>query len=134
VVSTSRTQRPLRGLAVNTAPLSVSSEDGNPWAPAAPWKQATTSAALNTARASEAIANREWSSSTFKISTSVSSANLQWVMGEASDADRERLKHLEVSLDQCWDLLHQRRARKGAGMNPDDAQVRDQSTVEGYLN
>jgi Protein of unknown function (DUF2630) len=54
--------------------------------------------------------------------------------GEASEADRERLKHLEVSLDQCWDLLHQRRARKSAGLNPDDAQVRDETTVEGYLN
>jgi uncharacterized protein DUF2630 len=54
--------------------------------------------------------------------------------GEASDADRERLKHLEVSLDQCWDLLHQRRARKDAGMNPDEARVRDEGTVEGYLN
>jgi uncharacterized protein DUF2630 len=54
--------------------------------------------------------------------------------GEASDADRERLKHLEVSLDQCWDLLHQRRARKAAGMNPDEARVRDEGTVEGYLS
>jgi hypothetical protein len=54
--------------------------------------------------------------------------------GEASDADRERLKQLEVSLDQCWDLLHQRRARKDAGMNPDDARVRDEGTVEGYLS
>ena len=54
--------------------------------------------------------------------------------GAASDADRERLKHLEVSLDQCWDLLHQRRARKAAGMNPDGAEVRNESTVEGYLN
>jgi uncharacterized protein DUF2630 len=54
--------------------------------------------------------------------------------GEATDADRERLKHLEVSLDQCWDLLHQRRARKAAGMNPDEAQVRPESTVEGYVN
>jgi uncharacterized protein DUF2630 len=54
--------------------------------------------------------------------------------GEATDADRERLKHLEVSLDQCWDLLHQRRARKEAGMNPDDARVRDEGTVEGYLS
>ena len=54
--------------------------------------------------------------------------------GEASDEDRERLKDLGVSLDQCWDLLHQRRARRAAGMDPDDANVRDERTVEGYLN
>ena len=52
--------------------------------------------------------------------------------GEASDADRERLKDLGVSLDQCWDLLHQRRARRDAGQNPDEATVRDERTVEGY--
>jgi hypothetical protein len=54
--------------------------------------------------------------------------------GEASDQDRERLKDLGVSLDQCWDLLHQRRARRSAGMDPDEASVRDEGTVEGYVN
>jgi Protein of unknown function (DUF2630) len=53
--------------------------------------------------------------------------------GEASDGERARLKELGVTLDQCWDLLHQRRARRAAGMDPDDASVRDASTVEGYL-
>jgi hypothetical protein len=53
--------------------------------------------------------------------------------GEASDADRERLKELEVTLDRCWDLLHQRRARRAAGMDPDEAEVRDAEQVEGYL-
>jgi Protein of unknown function (DUF2630) len=53
--------------------------------------------------------------------------------GEASDAERDRLKDLGVTLDQCWDLLHQRRARRAAGQDPDDAAVRDASTVEGYL-
>jgi hypothetical protein len=53
--------------------------------------------------------------------------------GEASDEDRERLRRLEISLDQCWDLLHQRRARREAGFSPDEASVRDESTVEGYL-
>jgi len=53
--------------------------------------------------------------------------------GEASEADRERLKRLQVTLDQCWDLLHQRRARRTAGMDPDQAQVRDEKTVEGYV-
>jgi hypothetical protein len=52
--------------------------------------------------------------------------------GQANAADRERLKELEVTLDQCWDLLHQRRARRAAGMDPDEARVRDEQTVEGY--
>jgi hypothetical protein len=54
--------------------------------------------------------------------------------GEASDADRRRLAELGVSLDQCWDLLHQRRARRNAGLDPSDAAVRDSGTVEGYAN
>jgi len=53
--------------------------------------------------------------------------------GKATPAERERLKQLEVSLDQCWDLLHQRRARRNAGFDPDDARVRDEKTVEGYI-
>jgi hypothetical protein len=52
--------------------------------------------------------------------------------GEASEAERERLKELQVTLDQCWDLLHQRRARRNAGMDPDEARVRDAREVEGY--
>lgn len=54
--------------------------------------------------------------------------------GETSEAERERIKDLQVTLDQCWDLLHQRRARRDAGQNPDDAEVRDARTVEGYVN
>jgi hypothetical protein len=53
--------------------------------------------------------------------------------GEASEPDRQRLKRLQVTLDQCWDLLHQRRARRAAGLDPDQARIRDQETVEGYL-
>jgi hypothetical protein len=53
--------------------------------------------------------------------------------GEATESDRERMNELAVTLDQCWDLLHQRRARRAAGMDPDDAEVRDSTTVEGYL-
>ena len=54
--------------------------------------------------------------------------------GEATDTDKERLKDVGVELDQCWDLLHQRRARRSAGLDPDQANVRDERTVEGYLN
>jgi hypothetical protein len=52
--------------------------------------------------------------------------------GEITDAERERLRELAVTLDQCWDLLHQRRARRAAGQDPDDTSVRDERTVEGY--
>jgi hypothetical protein len=46
--------------------------------------------------------------------------------------EKARLKDLEVRLDQLWDLLRQRRARRAAGLDPDDAETRDPSTVEGY--
>ena len=51
--------RPPRGAPVNTAPLSVSTEAGNPWAAAALWKVSTTSSPLVIARASEATSSRE---------------------------------------------------------------------------
>ena len=43
-----------------------------------------------------------------------------------------RLAQLEVALDQCWDLLRQRRARRNAGLDPDDANVRPAAVVENY--
>ena len=49
-----------------------------------------------------------------------------------SKDERARLRELEERLDQLWDLLRQRRARRDAGMDPDDAAPRDPSTVEGY--
>ncbi|MEV7606888.1 DUF2630 family protein [Paenarthrobacter sp. NPDC089322] len=48
------------------------------------------------------------------------------------DDNRARLAQLEAQLDQCWDLLRQRRAKKDAGENPDDAEARPISEVEGY--
>jgi hypothetical protein len=48
-------------------------------------------------------------------------------------ADRERLQQVSVELDQCWDLLRQRRARRAAGEDPDKAQAREPGTVEKYL-
>jgi hypothetical protein len=53
--------------------------------------------------------------------------------GEGLDADRQRIEQISVELDQCWDLLRQRRARREAGQDPGDAQVRDADTVERYL-
>jgi hypothetical protein len=49
------------------------------------------------------------------------------------ERQQTRLEQLEVQLDQCWDLLRQRRARRHAGQDPDTAQVRPEGTVEGYL-
>lgn len=51
-----------------------------------------------------------------------------------SDEERERLRMIEVRLDQCWDFLRQRRARIAAGLDPDEANVRDAGTVENYLS
>jgi uncharacterized protein DUF2630 len=51
-----------------------------------------------------------------------------------TDDERARLDRIEVGLDQCWDLLRQRRARRAAGQDPDAASVRDPDTVERYLS
>ncbi|OBG78649.1 hypothetical protein A5714_15865 [Mycobacterium sp. E2462] len=48
--------------------------------------------------------------------------------------EHERLRSLEVELDQCWDLLRQRRALRETGGDPREAQVRPPGEVEGYLN
>ena len=45
----------------------------------------------------------------------------------------ERLSAIEVELDRCWDLLRQRRARREFDQDPAAASIRDESTVEGYL-
>jgi len=52
--------------------------------------------------------------------------------GNATADEHARLERLEVELDQCWDLLRQRRARRNAGADPDDATARDANTVEHY--
>ncbi len=49
-----------------------------------------------------------------------------------SDEEVANLRSIEVALDQCWDLLRQRRARRDAGQNLDDAQLRPARIVEGY--
>jgi hypothetical protein len=51
---------------------------------------------------------------------------------ELPEKEQRRLQELEVALDQCWDLLRQRRAKREVGANPDEADVRDPGTVEGY--
>jgi len=58
---------------------------------------------------------------------------MQYAEGSGLNDDlHASLKQLEVSLDQCWDLLRQRRARPHAGLSPDGAQVREPEIVEHY--
>jgi hypothetical protein len=51
---------------------------------------------------------------------------------ELTSDDRVRLAELKVQLDQCWDLLRQRRALREFGENPDKAKVRPAKIVENY--
>ena len=51
---------------------------------------------------------------------------------DALGVDRQRLEEVSIELDRCWDLLRQRRARRDAGQDPDEAHVRDADTVERY--
>jgi len=54
--------------------------------------------------------------------------------GEISeDEEHTQLREAEVELDQAWDLLRQRQARREFGQDPEDAQARSASTVERYL-
>lgn len=54
--------------------------------------------------------------------------------GDISESEEhKRLRRLEVELDQCWDLLRQRRALRETGGDPGDAAVRPADEVEGYL-
>jgi hypothetical protein len=50
-----------------------------------------------------------------------------------NDHDQIRLEAIQVELDQCWDLLRQRRAKREFGQNPDEAKIRPASVVERYM-
>jgi hypothetical protein len=50
----------------------------------------------------------------------------------SAEQERERLRSAEQALDQCWDLLRQRRAKREFGESPEGAQVRPAAEVEGY--
>ena len=55
--------------------------------------------------------------------------------GEIDETEEHRrLRALEIQLDQCWDLLRQRRALRETGQDPDQAGTRSADQVEGYLN
>lgn len=52
--------------------------------------------------------------------------------GGLSPDERARMHQLEINLDQCWDLLRQRRALRTARRNPDEATERPADIVEHY--
>ena len=52
----------------------------------------------------------------------------------APEANADRLKNVAEQLDQCWDLLRQRRAKREFGADPETAAPRDIGTVENYTN
>ena len=52
--------------------------------------------------------------------------------GNGSDEDRRRLAEIKVELDRCYDLLHQREARRAAGLDPEEATLRPVEVVERY--
>ena len=52
--------------------------------------------------------------------------------GEHTKEEAKRLAEVQTQLDQCWDLLRQRRALREAGKDPAGAQTRDPEVVEGY--
>ena len=52
---------------------------------------------------------------------------------EHTDEQRARMNELDASLDQCWDLLRQRRAKRQYGEDPEEAEPRPEPQVEGYL-
>ena len=49
-----------------------------------------------------------------------------------TEEDQARLGEVKVALDQCWDLLRQRRALREFGEDPDKAKVRPAKIVENY--
>jgi hypothetical protein len=67
-----------------------------------------------------------------KIETLVHEEQRLYGREDLSDHDQVRLEKIQVELDQCWDLLRQRRARREFGQDPDEATVRPASVVERY--
>jgi hypothetical protein len=55
-----------------------------------------------------------------------------YLQGELPQADLTRLEKVKVELDQCWDLLRQRRALRDFGLDPNKAEVRPPQVVENY--
>jgi hypothetical protein len=67
-----------------------------------------------------------------RIEKLVEEEHLLTSRGARDDVERKKLTGLRVELDQCWDLLRQRRAKREFGRDPDEAEVRPASVVEKY--
>ena len=71
-------------------------------------------------------------SSLKKIEILVHEEQHRYGKGELGDRDQVRLEAIQIELDQCWDLLRQREARREFGQDPNEAKVRPPSVVERY--
>lgn len=69
---------------------------------------------------------------TKRIAKLIEKEHLLYQQHETGQDERLELKAIEVQLDQCWDLLRQRRAKREFGENPDEAQARSPQVVEHY--
>jgi hypothetical protein len=67
-----------------------------------------------------------------KIETLVHEEQRLYTHGNLDDHARARLEKIQVELDQCWDLLRQRRALREFGDDPDQAKARPAAIVEKY--
>jgi len=67
-----------------------------------------------------------------KIQSLVHEEQHLYAKDNLTDHDQTRLDAIKVELDQCWDLLRQRRAKEEFGQNPDEAKIRPASVVEKY--
>ncbi|HWV47554.1 MAG TPA: DUF2630 family protein [Nitrospira sp.] len=67
-----------------------------------------------------------------RINKLVDQEHQMLVRETTNEEDRSRLQALQVELDQCWDLLRQRRALRTVGQDADNAQVRPPEIVEKY--
>lgn len=77
--------------------------------------------------------NKDTDASVFnRIGELVAEEQRLYKKGEPSDGDVEKLRNIGVQLDQCWDLLRQRRALREFGKDPDEAKLRDARIVEKY--
>lgn len=67
-----------------------------------------------------------------KIGELVAEEQRLYKKGASSEQDMEKLRSIGVQLDQCWDLLRQRRALREIGKDPNEAELRDARIVEKY--
>ena len=66
------------------------------------------------------------------IQTLAAEEHKLYARGSLADTEAAQLRKIEVELDQCWDLLRQRQARRAVGQDPNKAHVRPPGIVENY--